>query len=100
MGQLQLFTATELATMRDRTRARKYSPQGEEFRRVHQRHRAWGLAQRHAQRLQHLRERQRDTDQANTAPEIPLRAVSPLARPTVPTIRAQTRSPYSNRDDT
>ncbi|HEV7709548.1 MAG TPA: hypothetical protein VGP16_15220 [Asanoa sp.] len=41
MRQLQLFTSAELAGMRDRTAARNYSPEGEEFRREHERHRAW-----------------------------------------------------------
>jgi hypothetical protein len=48
MGQLQFFTSAQLATMRDRTRRRNYSPSGEEFRKEHERHRAWGLQQRHA----------------------------------------------------
>jgi hypothetical protein len=42
MRQLQLFTTAQLATMRDRTRSRKYSPQKDEFRREHERHRDWG----------------------------------------------------------
>ena len=41
--------------MRDRTKSRRYSPEREEFRRTHARHRAWGLAQRHAERLRQLR---------------------------------------------
>src|SRR5690242_14888799 len=48
---MQLFSKTELAAMRDRTRVRRYSPAGEEFRREHERHRTWGLARRHAERL-------------------------------------------------
>jgi hypothetical protein len=55
MRQLQLFTSAELAGMRDRTAARNYSPEGEEFRREHERHRAWGLIQRHNERLRRLR---------------------------------------------
>src|SRR5690349_8407126 len=51
MAQLQLFSKKELAAMRDRTRSRHYSPAGEEFRREHERHRAWGLARRHAEKL-------------------------------------------------
>jgi hypothetical protein len=43
--------------MRDRTASRNYSPGREEFRRVHQRHRNWGLTRRHAERLRHLRDR-------------------------------------------
>jgi len=40
--------------MRDRTRRRNYSAEGEEFRREHARHREWGLAQRHARKLSRL----------------------------------------------
>ena len=55
MRQFQLFTTAELARMRDRTASRNYSPERDEFRREHERHRAWGLGQRHHQRLRHLR---------------------------------------------
>ena len=51
MRQLQFFTQAEVAKMRDRTASRNHSPAGDEFRRVHERHRAWGLAQRHRERL-------------------------------------------------
>jgi len=51
MRQLQLFTTAELAKMRDRTKARNYSPERDEFRREHERRRAFGLARRHAQRM-------------------------------------------------
>ena len=51
MRQLQLFTPAELAGMRDRTASRSYSPAADEFRRIHERHRRWGLARRHAERL-------------------------------------------------
>jgi len=40
--QLQFFTSAQLAQMRDRTASRNYSPEGEEFRREHKRHRDWG----------------------------------------------------------
>ena len=49
--QLQLFSRPATAAMRDRTQARNYSPQKEEFRRDHARRRRWGLARRHAQKL-------------------------------------------------
>ncbi|MEU4242299.1 hypothetical protein [Actinoplanes sp. NPDC026619] len=49
--QLQLLTNSELAAMRDRTKARNYSAAADEFRREHARHRHWGLARRHAQKL-------------------------------------------------
>jgi hypothetical protein len=55
MRQLQLFTSAELAGMRDRTASRSYSPERDQFRREHERHRAWGLIQRHGQRVRHLR---------------------------------------------
>jgi hypothetical protein len=51
MRQLELLTPAQLATMRDRTRRRNYSAAAEEFRDTHQRHRAWGLTQRHARKL-------------------------------------------------
>ncbi|MER7007226.1 hypothetical protein ABT297_29885, partial [Dactylosporangium sp. NPDC000555] len=55
MGQLGLFSRAELAAMRDRTRSRRYSPANEQFRREHARHRDWGLARRHADKLRRLR---------------------------------------------
>jgi hypothetical protein len=67
MRQLQLFTTAQLATMRDRTASRSYSPVGEEFRVAHERHRAWGLAQRHAERMRRLSERPHDRRPATTA---------------------------------
>ena len=54
MRQLQLFTTAQLATMRDTTRLRNYSAEAEEFRREHQRHRVWGMAQRHARKLRSI----------------------------------------------
>ena len=51
MTQLQLFSRSEVAAMRDRSRSRNYSAEGEEFRRAHARHRSWGLARRHARKL-------------------------------------------------
>ena len=41
--------------MRDRTASRHYSPAREEFRREHERRRAWGLVQRHGERLRRRR---------------------------------------------
>lgn len=40
--------------MRDRTRSRSYSAAGDQFRREHERHREWGLVQRHARKLRRL----------------------------------------------
>jgi hypothetical protein len=56
MRQLQLFSGAEIAAMRDPTKARNYSPGNAAFRRDHERHRAWGLRQRHARRLRRLRD--------------------------------------------
>ncbi len=53
--QLELFTRSELASMRDRTRALNYSPEGEQFRRDHERHRRWGLDQRYGFKMMELR---------------------------------------------
>ncbi|MBO3737647.1 hypothetical protein J5X75_08945 [Actinoplanes sp. NEAU-H7] len=55
MAQLQLFTAKKIVAMRDRRARRNYSPAAEDFRREHERHRAWGLSQRHALRLRRAR---------------------------------------------
>jgi hypothetical protein len=66
MRQLQLFTSKQMAAMRDRTKARNYSPGGEEFRREHKRHRDWGLAQRHAQKLRRLRDSNPDNHTLGT----------------------------------
>ncbi len=49
--QLQFFSRPATAALRDRTRARNYSPQKAEFRRDHARRRRFGLAQRHALKL-------------------------------------------------
>jgi hypothetical protein len=43
-----------LATMRDTTKRRNYSAEAEEFRREHQRHRVWGMTQRHARKLRSI----------------------------------------------
>src|ERR1700760_3457418 len=59
MRQLQFFSAKELAVMRDRTKAPSYSPTAEEFRRDHERHRAWGLTQRYARKERDAQRRHR-----------------------------------------
>ncbi|PRX25755.1 hypothetical protein CLV67_101475 [Actinoplanes italicus] len=56
MGQASLFGRAQISAMRDRTAARNYSPAREEFRREHERHRAWGLRRRHAEKLGRLRQ--------------------------------------------
>ncbi|XVU22295.1 hypothetical protein ACQPZJ_34175 [Actinoplanes sp. CA-054009] len=54
MAQMQLFTRAKTAELRDPTKARNYSPSAAEFRRDHEKRRAWGLKARHAQKLQRL----------------------------------------------
>jgi hypothetical protein len=83
MRQLELFTSAQLATMRDRTRRRNYSAGAEGFRDAHQRHRAWGLTQRHARKLSRL---YRST--ANASAAFPRRA-DELASPSAPTRTAE-----------
>jgi hypothetical protein len=55
MRQIQLFSRSQIAEMRDRTAARNYSAEADRFRRVHARHRDWGLAQRHGEKLRRIR---------------------------------------------
>lgn len=51
MSQLSLFSPADVAEMRDRTKARNYSPDRDAFRRDHQRRRDHGKAQGHAERI-------------------------------------------------
>jgi hypothetical protein len=102
MGQLQLFSRGQLATMRDRTRARNYSAEGEEFRRDHERHREWGLTQRYGEKRRRLRfaaSAQQASDRSSTiveacaapaAPEVEVRAdlKPPVAAPARPLVSA------------
>jgi hypothetical protein len=86
MRQLELFTRAQLATMRDRTRRRNYSAAAEGFRDTHQRHRAWGLTQRHNRKLSRLygttanasAELRRRADEL-TSPSAPTRTAEPTA---------------------
>jgi hypothetical protein len=57
--QLQMFTTAQIAGMRDRSASRRCAER-EEFRRKHERHRAWGLRRRHAGKLRHVRDDSRD----------------------------------------
>jgi hypothetical protein len=66
MRQLQFFTTAELAGMRDRTASRNHSPGRDKFRREHERHRAWGLTRRHAERLRHARNNPRHPPATHT----------------------------------
>ncbi|SDS24709.1 hypothetical protein SAMN04489716_0347 [Actinoplanes derwentensis] len=54
MSQPALFS---VSGMRDRTKARNYSPSRDEFRRDHEIRRAWGLQRRHTEKLRRIRER-------------------------------------------
>ncbi|WP_433606364.1 SDR family NAD(P)-dependent oxidoreductase [Dactylosporangium sp. CA-139114] len=56
MGQMQLFSARELAAMRDRTKAKHWWPGKDEFRKEAQRRRDWGLVRRHAEKLRRIHE--------------------------------------------
>jgi hypothetical protein len=55
MPQLELLSLSQIAAIRNRRASRHYSPARDEFRREHERHREWGLRQRHGRRLMHLR---------------------------------------------
>ncbi|MFB9696369.1 hypothetical protein ACFFRK_25225, partial [Amorphoplanes digitatis] len=77
--QLQFFSRGELAAMRDRTASRNYSPERDQFRRDHERHRTWGLTQRHARRLRQLRHRPGEHPTPN--PATPRTTTPPSARP-------------------
>jgi hypothetical protein len=55
MRQLRLFSSAQLSVMCDRTASRNYSPEKDEFRRTHERHRAWGLERRYAEKRRRLR---------------------------------------------
>jgi hypothetical protein len=52
---MSLFGRAEITSMRDRTASRNYSAARDEFRREHERHRAWGLQRRHAEKLRRIR---------------------------------------------
>jgi hypothetical protein len=77
MGQASLFTRSEIASMRDRTVSRGYSPAREEFRREHERHRAWGLRRRHEEKLH----RNRDGGASNCAGEGQAHTATPAMPP-------------------
>jgi hypothetical protein len=63
-----LFSRTQIAAMRDRTAARNYSATREEFRRQHEIRRAWGLKQRHAEKLRRIRGPEIEGDRAGRTP--------------------------------
>jgi hypothetical protein len=55
MAQLSLFSRSQVAYWRDRNSSRNHSPEREQFRREHARHREWGLRQRHGRKTMYLR---------------------------------------------
>jgi hypothetical protein len=84
MGQMSLFSRSEIAGMRDRTKSRSYSAEGDEFRREHERHRAWGLQQRHAAKLSRLRRSRSAPPAAPNADTVPERPATTASSPPVP----------------
>lgn len=86
--QLTLFSATDVAAMRDRTKSRNHSPEREAFQRTHSRHRTWGKAQRHSERWRQLRASPTDWPEGSIwgPPALP-----PSARPDTPTPTPATR---------
>ncbi|REF97335.1 hypothetical protein DFJ67_3332 [Asanoa ferruginea] len=96
MRQLQFFTTKELAVMRDRTASRNYSAAGDEFRREHQRHRAWGLGQRHAERLRQLRGTDRDPRSPTVSGNHPGPAIPPVSEASTPPNQPPQATPSPN----
>ncbi|SFE72710.1 hypothetical protein SAMN05421541_103252 [Actinoplanes philippinensis] len=88
MGQASLFSRSEISAMRDRTRSRNYSAARDEFRREHERHREWGLRQRHGEKLRRLR-------QSRAAPEAAETQKGPSPSPLSPPSRASLPAPLS-----
>src|SRR3954452_16626290 len=94
LGQRGLFSRAEITAMYDATRRRNYSAAGERFRKEHQRHRDWGLEQRHRKKLcdlygsveaaeAHFAERAR----AALAPAVPEPRVAEAEHPAQPAPR-------------
>jgi hypothetical protein len=97
MRQLSMFTPAEVAGMRDRTASRNYSASRDEFRREHERHRAWGLTRRHAKRLRDARSIPHRSPAASTTAHD--RTQDPSPSPTAePTSRQQTTHPGAERE--
>jgi hypothetical protein len=88
MGQGSLFSRSEIAGMRDRTRSRKYSAARDDFRREHERHRAWGLQRRHAEKLRRIREGR------STSPEV-VNSAAPATPPASSSRRPAARASRS-----
>ena len=93
--------------MRDRTKARNYSPERDEFRRDHERRRAFGLARRHAERLRHARSQPRPawlvaaTERYGQAPPSPPRQTpsrqAPSRQPATPSCPTGQTTPPRHR---
>src|SRR4051812_18827382 len=109
MGQLELFSRSQIAAVRDRTASRNYSPAQDAFRREHERHREWGLRQRHGRRLMYLRiygegaaPADRTTGQPATQTPTPAPAPPPEPargpRPAVAATHPDVREPTRGRD--
>lgn len=91
MRQASLFGRAEIAAMRDRTASRNHSPARDEFRREHERHRAWGLQRRHAEKLRRLRQSRSAAAPAPTLESLPPHPTVPP--PPVPAARRANTSP-------
>ena len=94
-----MFSRAEITSMRDRTAARNYSAAGEEFRREHERHRAWGLRRRYAEKMRRA-ERNVSASPAASAvrddPGRPASTVAPLsAQRPPPSTTTSHRAPQS-----
>jgi len=90
MPQMSLFSRSEIAGMRDWSAARNHCPERDAFRREHERHRAWGLRRRHAEKLRHVRSAPPEAPAARggpTPPAIPARDV-PVRQAQAPASRA------------
>jgi hypothetical protein len=80
MRQGSLFSRAQIAAMRDPTTARNHSPSRDEFRREHERRRAFGLQRRHAEKLR----RPHHTGSTPPTTAGPARPPKPATRRTTP----------------
>jgi len=88
--------------MRDRTRSRRHSPANEAFRQEHQRHRDWGLARRHAEKLRRMQggatAPQQRTAGTNHEGRTPAPSPAPIPRmPSAPSAPSAPRTPRTPR---
>lgn len=96
MGQASLFSRAQIAAMRDRTMSRNYSAAREEFRREHERHRAWGLQRRHADKLRRVRQC-RSAPAAESVQTQRTAPASPLQTPAGPRTATTSQMPADRR---